>query len=575
MARTPSPRRSSRKNAATNTSSPTIKSPKKKTTKNVVRSPSSPSPPPLPQSKSPSRQTKSRPSPHQTPQKTPTSTTKKGRLSSELDFTPATRKALYDKETGSPLRFKLATKALFSSKRDAESVFASLPEDSQMNVTRGRGSKAAASFSRRPPSGRIPDFGFEEEDEGDDYNNNNDKDDSDFYETQKRGQRHHHVELRSNTSQLSDDVDEYIDVERLPIVKITQGSRRESLAKDMDERLDFLERQIRIEKMELELAQLHAKSSVQASPTKSSNISPFKASPSKSDVKSPKRTTTTSPPPPSLRAHTKHTSTSLNRSPSNLRKKSLSPQRFSPSPPPARRIGVDSSPPKRRMKGIGRKDLAALTKHVAIHPSVIVSTTTFEKKPRKTRVAWTDDEVDSLERGVEKYGKQWSKIHCDPALTFDTTRTEIDLKDKWRNLKNYKEFSTLAKRTYTVLTPEHTLFLNPTTMNPYRFVNKWPRDAALKAATRPEMYDGDSSTCTIYIKEIPSENFRKHPAVPVPVHVFECSRAWQQAPEHLNRLGKVQVITVPDARKVREERCINQEDMVRILEDSQQANGRC
>lgn len=529
MARSQSPRRSSRR------------------TENILKSSTKKrtiSPPPTN-----STPTNSRSSPRQTPSKNKAKSPAK---SSDYDMTPSTRRVLFDSQTGSPLRFKLANKSKFATKEEAARMFSSMPEDSQMNVTRGRGSKAAP---KRAPSGSIPDFGFEYSD--------SDSDKDDFYETQKRP---HHVELRSNPSQFSSSSEEEINVERLP--KIVLTSNRQSNANEIDKRLEYLEKQIRIEKMELELSRLHSLSSKNSSPLRSSTTQSRTPSPvRKSAVKSntPSRSAVKSHP----KSRTPSPVKSLSPSKAPIRRRSSSPVSAPPSPTKQGSM-TGSSSPKRKMKGIGRQDMLALTEHIAKHPSVIVSTTIFEKKPRKQRVAWSDEEVHSLERGVRKHGKAWSKIIVDNDLTFNSTRSEIDLKDKWRNLKNYKEFSTLAKRTYMVLTAEHTPFLNPTTNNPYRFVNKWPRDAALKAASRPEMYQDDSSTCIIYIKEILSENYRAHPAVPVPVHVFECSRSWQQAPTHLNKLGKVSVVTVTDAKKIREERCINQEDWVKIVEDLNQ-----
>ncbi|KAE9585930.1 putative transcription factor MYB-HB-like family [Lupinus albus] len=49
---------------------------------------------------------------------------------------------------------------------------------------------------------------------------------------------------------------------------------------------------------------------------------------------------------------------------------------------------------------------------------------------------WTADEEDALHRGVQKYGAgKWKNILKDPDFApFLTSRSNIDLKDKWRNL---------------------------------------------------------------------------------------------------------------------------------------------
>lgn len=53
------------------------------------------------------------------------------------------------------------------------------------------------------------------------------------------------------------------------------------------------------------------------------------------------------------------------------------------------------------------------------------------------RTAWTEQEVGFLVRGVRRLGEgKWSKILHEGG--FAESRTSVDLKDKWRNLKKYK-----------------------------------------------------------------------------------------------------------------------------------------
>lgn len=56
--------------------------------------------------------------------------------------------------------------------------------------------------------------------------------------------------------------------------------------------------------------------------------------------------------------------------------------------------------------------------------------------PRK-RLKWSEDEVQALRQGIEKYGAgKWQYILKDPVLfsSFHAQRTSVDLKDKWRVL---------------------------------------------------------------------------------------------------------------------------------------------
>lgn len=45
---------------------------------------------------------------------------------------------------------------------------------------------------------------------------------------------------------------------------------------------------------------------------------------------------------------------------------------------------------------------------------------------------WTLAEEDQLEEGVETHGSAWSTILAQ--YKFNACRTQVDLKDKWRNM---------------------------------------------------------------------------------------------------------------------------------------------
>lgn len=54
---------------------------------------------------------------------------------------------------------------------------------------------------------------------------------------------------------------------------------------------------------------------------------------------------------------------------------------------------------------------------------------------RKKRQAWTTEETDLLLDSVAKHGKKWAYIHKNYPLFKKNNRTQIDLKDKYRNLE--------------------------------------------------------------------------------------------------------------------------------------------
>ncbi|KAG2272901.1 hypothetical protein Bca52824_067456 [Brassica carinata] len=54
-------------------------------------------------------------------------------------------------------------------------------------------------------------------------------------------------------------------------------------------------------------------------------------------------------------------------------------------------------------------------------------------KPRRPTKFWTIEEVDALREGVKEHGKSWKYIKDANPVVF-AERTEVDLKDKWRNM---------------------------------------------------------------------------------------------------------------------------------------------
>lgn len=52
---------------------------------------------------------------------------------------------------------------------------------------------------------------------------------------------------------------------------------------------------------------------------------------------------------------------------------------------------------------------------------------------RRPKKFWKPEEVEALREGVKEYGKSWKDIKNGNPTVF-AERTEVDLKDKWRNL---------------------------------------------------------------------------------------------------------------------------------------------
>ncbi|CAM6032185.1 unnamed protein product, partial [Sphagnum compactum] len=130
---------------------------------------------------------------------------------------------------------------------------------------------------------------------------------------------------------------------------------------------------------------------------------------------------------------------------------------------------------------------------------------------------WDEDETECLKEGVRKYGKgKWKAILSDPSFSFKD-RSSVDLKDKWRNLEMFVPWSDHEVRRYILLDENHV----PVRTNSdgyHVFQNRWPRDAALKVASRDEFYPrgpDDSTPFLIFLREIKMayDHTDKHDAV--------------------------------------------------------------
>jgi len=58
-------------------------------------------------------------------------------------------------------------------------------------------------------------------------------------------------------------------------------------------------------------------------------------------------------------------------------------------------------------------------------------------KQRRLKRKWSEEEVETLKREVQKFGKGHWKIILLNNKEVLQGRTEVDIKDKWRNLEKY------------------------------------------------------------------------------------------------------------------------------------------
>lgn len=197
--------------------------------------------------------------------------------------------------------------------------------------------------------------------------------------------------------------------------------------------------------------------------------------------------------------------------------------------------------------------------------SYIVEVANFRpKEERRPRVSWTDEEVDNLLAGVRRHGEMWKMILDDPDFEFNSVRTNVDLKDKYRNLVKTRDYSSIPRRQFCLVNEDHRLMRHEDTGTPYSFWNQWPTDAARKAASRDIVYDHpDDVDGVVYLREAQNHSDEaggRASAVvklkPV-VHVYRVSRRKVRAPEHLAGFN-VRYVWETDVEKVKEERLVDE-----------------
>lgn len=266
----------------------------------------------------------------------------------------------------------------------------------------------------------------------------------------------------------------------------------------------------------------------------------------------------------------------------------LKPQQKSPSSSPG---------PKRTKRGLYRRPRGISKESRQIigqvmketnDPAVIVNSAEFNPSKRRPRIAWSAAEVLHLRLGVERFGFAWVDILKCSDYKFNPRRTHVDLKDKWRNLTAYRPYGSNMIRDFILVDENHSPIINPGTGRPYHWRNRWPREAALKAAARNILYEPGSSQCTIFIREVEdgklatishntafkreSEYSASQPSPPqqfLPiVHVYEGVRVREPAPPHLAEHARVKTIWNTEVRKIREERYISQDDFAQLQREA-------
>eukprot|EP01137_Pigoraptor_chileana_P001380 Opistho-2@38942 len=190
---------------------------------------------------------------------------------------------------------------------------------------------------------------------------------------------------------------------------------------------------------------------------------------------------------------------------------------------------------------------------------------------RQTRAArhgrgWSVEEISALREGVAQHGVgSWHVIQTSqPALSL---RTAAQLGDKWRNIALQRRRTDLPPRKFALLREDHTLFR--IRGRPIVFGKaaggkgigrvRLPRDAALRAASRPEIYANGEVTCRIYIREIvqkcrgASEPPAARKTKRTTVYVYEGSRSRMVPPPNAGKIAQRGIAWRPSVHFVRKE----------------------
>lgn len=200
--------------------------------------------------------------------------------------------------------------------------------------------------------------------------------------------------------------------------------------------------------------------------------------------------------------------------------------------------------------------------------AIVIEKAIFEQgKAKRTRSSWSAAEIEDLTKGVEKHGEgSWSAILHDRNLVFIRgERSQVDLKDKWRNLKAYVPYSEHPIRKFILVDSKHQPMYT-TASNLHIFSNRWPRDAAMKVATRDSTYplnaDGmPLDSAIVHLKEELDEQgkLERHAIV----HVYRVTRVLER-PKSIKKFEGYAAVWVAKVDKIAEEILIKSSEVMEI-----------
>lgn len=135
---------------------------------------------------------------------------------------------------------------------------------------------------------------------------------------------------------------------------------------------------------------------------------------------------------------------------------------------------------------------------------LLASTGPILDENRRRRIPWSKAEEEQLKEGVRVLGAgNWNQILNNGKFHFTPGRRPVDLKDKWRNITQYTRYTERPLRTFLLLDDNDRPLLQDSG-RPYLYRNRWPRDAASKAATKGQFYPSPNHTgpITINVREV-------------------------------------------------------------------------
>jgi hypothetical protein len=207
----------------------------------------------------------------------------------------------------------------------------------------------------------------------------------------------------------------------------------------------------------------------------------------------------------------------------------------------------------------------------AVHHAIVVEKSKYDlTRMRRPRSPWSAKEIEHLKKGVVKHGEgSWAAILNDSALSFHGNRTQVDLKDKWRNMNSYVPYNNHPIRRFVLVNSKHEI-VHSAAGNPHVFNNRWPRDAAMKVATRDEFYapneNGEApDAILIHLKEIVEDRIRSEKA-PL-VHVYRGTRVLERSKD-IKKFAGYAAIWTSKVEKVAEEILIKSSDVFSVEEEA-------